>query len=119
MQIVWRLEKIVVSLCKQKGERVAPDRATRSKTEKDMKASEILKQVVYLNCTEQQGTAVSGLFETFTEFVERYFGSNASIVAGGFKNDREYFYSYCEPLKDIADMIIEADGCRIWVYEVE
>ena len=84
-----------------------------------MKANEILNQVLYLNCTEQQGKAVSGLFETFAEFVERYFGSDASIIVGGFKNNAEYFYSYCEPLKGIADMIIEVDGCRIWVYEVE
>lgn len=84
-----------------------------------MKANEILNQCLYLNCTEQQGKAYSGLFETFGEFVERYFGSEASIVVGGFKNNTEYFYSYCEPLKGVADMIIEADGCRIWVYEVE
>lgn len=84
-----------------------------------MKANEILNQCLYLNCTEQQGKAFSGLFETFTEFVERYFGSDASIVVGGFKNNTEYFYSYCESLKGVADMIIEADGCRIWVYEVE
>lgn len=84
-----------------------------------MKANEILDQCLHLNCTEQQGKAFSGLFETFAEFVERYFGSDASIVAGGFKNNTEYFYSYCEPLKGVADMIVEADGCRIWVYEVE
>lgn len=84
-----------------------------------MKANAILDQCLFLNCTEQQGKAYSGLFETFGEFVERYFGADASIVVGGFKNNTEYFYSYCEPLKGVADMIIEADGCRIWVYEVE
>lgn len=43
MQIVWRLEKIVVSLCKQKGERVAPIERPKVKTEKDMKNEVYLK----------------------------------------------------------------------------
>ena len=84
-----------------------------------MRANGILNQVLEMNCTEQQGKAISGLFETFSEFVTRWFGEDANIIAGGFKNDAEYFYSYCEPLEGVADMIIEADGCRIWVYLVE
>jgi hypothetical protein len=84
-----------------------------------MKACEILDQCLYLNNTEFQGFAVSGLFESISEFVARYFGEDAYIIVGGFKNNSKYFYSYSEPLKGVSDIIIEADGCRIWLYEVE
>ena len=83
-----------------------------------MKTKNILNQVLYLNNVEQQGIAISGEFETIKEFVKRWFG-DADIVAGGFENDREYFYSYNEQLKGIADMILMTDDSTIYLYMIE
>lgn len=83
-----------------------------------MKAKNILEQVIYLNNVEQQGIAVSGIFETIREFVDRWFGE-ADIVAGGFENNKEYFYSYNEELKGIADMILMTDDSTIYLYMIE
>ena len=46
---------------------------------------------------------------------------DAVIVAGCYLDGtpKTWFYSYYEALKGIADMIIDSDGCRIWVYKVE
>ncbi len=86
-----------------------------------MKANEILKQTLEMNCIEQQGLAYSYEGESAKTFVRHWFGSDADIVVGRCLDcePKTWFYTYCEPLKGIADMIIESDGCRIWVYEVE
>lgn len=85
-----------------------------------MKTKKILEQVLYFNSTEQQGIAVSDQFETMREFVERWFGKEVDVVAGGgYESDREYFYSYIEPLKDIADMILKTDDLTIYLYLIE
>lgn len=84
-----------------------------------MTTKNILNQVLYLNNVEQQGIAVSGLFETIKEFVSQWFGANTNIVVGGFENDREYFYSYNEPLKGVADMILKTDDSTVYLYMIE
>lgn len=84
-----------------------------------MRAKEILNQVLVLNNVEQQGKAISGMFETFREFVDRWFGESTNIIVGGYKNNTEYFYSYGEPLKGVADIILEDDGSKIYLYEME
>lgn len=86
-----------------------------------MKAIKLLESVLLYNYTEQQGIAVSGLFETQFEFVERWFGE-CSIEIGGFKNNSSYLYSYCLQLSDyIPDMILSTGetGERIYLYEIE
>lgn len=84
-----------------------------------MQSNSILTQVLRMCNTEQQGKAYSGLFETFREFVNRWFGEDVNIIVGGFYNDAEYFYSYNEPLQGIADIILEADNERIYLYVIE
>lgn len=84
-----------------------------------MKTKQILEQVLYFNNTEHQGIAVSSQFETIREFVERWFGKDVDVVAGGYENNKEYFYSYIEPLKGIADMILMTDNCTIYLYMIE
>lgn len=82
-----------------------------------MRTKEILKQVIYLNNVEQQGIATSGE-ESIKEFVKVWFG-DADIVAGGYENNREYFYSYNEQLKGIADMILMTDDSTVYLYMIE
>lgn len=82
-----------------------------------MRSTQILKQVIYLNNVEQQGIAVSG-DETIKQFVKNWFG-DVDIVAGGYENNIEYFYSYNEQLKGIADMILMSDTDTIYLYMIE
>ena len=82
-----------------------------------MRSTQILKQVIYMNTVEQQGIAVSG-DETIKQFVKGWFG-DVDIVAGGYENNSEYFYSYNEQLKGIADMILMSDTDTIYLYLIE
>lgn len=84
-----------------------------------MKADKILKQVLYLNCIEQQGTIYTGMYKGVCVFAIEYFGDGATVVAGWLDPNTEYFYSYCEPLKGVADCIIEVDECKVYLYKVE
>lgn len=83
-----------------------------------MRQREILKQVLYLNEVEQQGIATSG-DETFVEFMKGWFGNESGIVGGDYKNNTEYFYTYGEPLKGLADIILMVDGSQVYLYELE
>lgn len=85
-----------------------------------MKAIKLLASVLYYNETEQQGIAVSGLFETQSEFIERWFGE--CVINGGYKNDVNYLYSYnCELSEYIPDMVltIKETGEKIFLYEID
>lgn len=85
-----------------------------------MKAIKLLASVLRYNETEQQGIAISGLFETQFEFVERWFGECS--INGGYKNNTNYLYSYnCELSEYIPDMVltIKETGEKIYLYEVE
>lgn len=84
-----------------------------------MKAIKLLESVLYYNATEQQGIAVSGLFETQSEFVERWFGE--CVINGGYKNDTNYLYSYnCELIEYTPDMVLTTKdtGEKIYLYEI-
>lgn len=85
-----------------------------------MKAIKLLASVLRYNETEKQGIAVSGLFETQTEFIERWFGD--CVINGGFKNNAQYLYSYgCELSEYIPDIVLkwEDTGETIYLYEIE
>lgn len=84
-----------------------------------MTTKKILEQVIYLNNTEQQGIAVSGLFSTIKEFVSEWFGKDTDIVVGGYENNAEYFYSYNEKLKGIADIILKNGEDMVYLYKME
>lgn len=85
-----------------------------------MKAIKLLESVLRYNITELQGIAISGLFETQKEFIERWFGE--CNINGGFKNDTRYLYSYSNELSEyIPDMIltIKKTGEKIYLYEID
>lgn len=85
-----------------------------------MKAIKLLASVLCYNATEQQGIAVSGLFETQSEFVERWFGE--CVINGGFKNNTKYLYSYnCELTEYMPDMVLtmKETSEKIYLYEIE
>ena len=85
-----------------------------------MKAIKLLESVLRYNVTEQQGIAISGLFETQKEFIERWFGE--CNINGGFENDTKYLYSYSDELSEyIPDMIltIKETGEKIYLYKIE
>lgn len=85
-----------------------------------MKAIKLLASVLCYNETEQQGIAVSGLFETQSEFVERWF--DECVVNGGFNNNAKYLYSYnCELTEYVPDMVLtmKETGEKIYLYEIE
>mgnify|MGYP001775454223 CR=1 FL=1 len=95
-------------------------RSTWYKKYEEMKAGKLLESLLYCNETEQQGIAVSGLFETQAEFVQRWFGE--CVINGGFKNNARYLYSYgCELSKFIPDMVLklEETGEKVYLYEIE
>ena len=61
--------------------------------------------------------AVSGLFETIREFTDRWFSESANIVVGVLRSNTHYLV--CDYESDhIADIIIENDGVRYYLYEV-
>lgn len=83
-----------------------------------MEAIKLLKSVLRYNETEQQGIAVSGLFETQAEFVERWFGK--CVINGGYKNGANYLYSYdCELREYSPDMVLTMEDEKIFLYEIE
>lgn len=82
-----------------------------------MKAIELLKEVLRVGNTETKGIAISGLFETQAEFVERWFGE--CEVNGGYKTNAKYLYSFDEELKEFADMVLNQEGRKIYLYEIE
>ena len=83
----------------------------------NMKVKELLKQVLYMGNTEAQGIAVSGLFQTQSEFVKHWFGDTEII--GGFNNNADYLYSYDEALEGVPDMVLIGDDFKVYLYEIE
>lgn len=85
-----------------------------------MKVTAILKQVLTMCETEQQGVIEGGLCESWREWLRHWFGIDAVLNVGLIDPEKAYFYTYGEPLKGIADAIITADGgAKVYVYEVE
>lgn len=85
-----------------------------------MKAQKAL-ELVLQNGNENAGIAVSGLFETVVEFVERWFGEG-SLASGGYVNNSKYLYYYDDWGYDrvVADLIVNTpDGCKIHLYKLD
>ena len=82
-----------------------------------MKAKEILRQVVRMNVTEQQG-----ILECLSAnlFIETAFAGGEKFSFNGvIKDNTEYFYSYDDSLKGIPDGVIGMEGTTIYLYEIE
>lgn len=79
----------------------------------------VLDAILKDNCTEQQGLAPSGLFETAGEYANRWFGDESyeAEFTGEYRENAHYLYSYCEKLPGIsADAVIKTGDCRIYLY---
>lgn len=61
--------------------------------------------------------AVSGLFETIREFTNRWFSESADIVVGVLRPNTHYIVKDYES-NEVADIIIDMDGVRYYLYEV-
>lgn len=79
----------------------------------------VLDAILKDNCTEQQGLAPSGLFETAGEYANRWFGDESyeAEFTGEYRKNAHYLYSYCEELSGIsADAVVKAGDCHIYLY---
>lgn len=81
----------------------------------------VLDAILRDYCTEQQGFAPSGPFETAEEYANRWFGNESYEYevefTGEYRNNARYLYSYCEKLSDISvDAVVKAGDCYIYLY---
>ena len=60
---------------------------------------------------------LSGLFETIREFTDRWFSESADIVVGVLRPNTHYIVKDYES-DEVADIIIDMDGVRYYLYEV-
>ena len=82
-----------------------------------MKAKEILRQVVRMNVTDQQGILKCLSSNLFIETA--FAGCEKFSFNGVIKDNTEYFYSYDDSLEGTPDGIIGMEEITIYLYEIE
>lgn len=80
-----------------------------------MEKNEILKQLV--SFVENAGICEKYLTQSKSDFINFWFGP--STFTGDIKSSATYLYVYEEPLKGVADAVINAENCKVYLYEIE